>query len=83
METQGERVATPASCGQETLDVLAHRRRVGVVQQEPCLFDRSVAENIAYGIEPPPPLTVVVAAAKAAGVHDVIMRLDGGAVAAR
>ena len=31
------------------LDALAHRRRVGVVPQDPQLFDRTVAENVARG----------------------------------
>ena len=62
----------------DALDVLKHRRRVGIVQQEPSLFDRTIYENIAYGMEPPPSRAKVAAAAFAAGVDAVIAALKDG-----
>jgi ABC-type multidrug transport system fused ATPase/permease subunit len=35
----------------KTLNVNWLRSMIGFVQQEPILFDRTVAENIAYGIQ--------------------------------
>ena len=60
------------------LDALAHRRRIGVVPQEPQLFNRSVAENVAYGMEPAPPIELVEAACIKAGVDNVISKLPEG-----
>ena len=60
------------------LDALAHRRRIGVVPQEPQLFNRSVAENVAYGMEPAPPIELVEAACIKAGVDNVIRKLPEG-----
>ena len=60
------------------LDALAHRRRIGVVPQEPQLFNRSVAENVAYGMEPAPPIELVEAACVKAGVDNVIRKLPEG-----
>ena len=60
------------------LDALAHRRRIGVVPQEPQLFNRSVAENVAYGMEPAPPQELIEAACVKAGVDNVISKLPEG-----
>ena len=60
------------------LDALAHRRRIGVVPQEPQLFNRSVAENVAYGMEPAPPIELIEAACVKAGVDTVISKLPEG-----
>jgi len=60
------------------LDALAHRGRLGVVPQEPQLFDRSLADNVAYGLEPPPPREAVVAACEVAGVGRFVDRLPRG-----
>ena len=60
------------------LDVVAHRRRVGVVLQEPCLFDRTLRENVGYGLDPPPSLARVRAAARAAGVDGVVAAMPDG-----
>ena len=60
------------------LDALAHRRRIGVVPQEPQLFNRSVAENVAYGMEPAPSQELVEAACVKAGVDNVISKLSEG-----
>ena len=58
------------------------RRHIGLVSQEPDLFDRTVFENIAYGApnEDGTPLSLedVVEAAKAANAHDFISALPQG-----
>ncbi|XP_030031864.2 multidrug resistance protein homolog 49 [Manduca sexta] len=55
------------------------RRQLGVVQQEPVLFDRTIAENIAYG-DNNRKVTMheIVAAAKAANIHSFIVSLPKG-----
>ncbi|KAJ0183787.1 hypothetical protein K1T71_000210 [Dendrolimus kikuchii] len=55
------------------------RRQLGVVQQEPILFDRTLAENIAYG-DNNRKVTMheVVSAAKAANIHSFIVSLPKG-----
>lgn len=55
------------------------RRQLGVVQQEPVLFDRTLAENIAYG-DNNRKVTMheVVAAAKAANIHSFVVSLPKG-----
>ena len=50
---------------------------VGFLPQEVELFAGTVAENIAR-FEPNPPSELVIAAARAAGVHDLILRLPEG-----
>ena len=58
-----------------TLDSL--RSRIGLVTQEIILFNESIRDNIAYGLEGAPD-DRVVAAAKAAKAHDFIMQLPEG-----
>ncbi|CAH0716416.1 unnamed protein product, partial [Brenthis ino] len=55
------------------------RRQLGVVQQEPVLFDRTIAENIAYG-DNNRKVTMheIIAAAKAANIHNFIVSLPKG-----
>jgi len=53
------------------------RRRVGVVLQDPLLFNDTVRSNIAYG-RPDATLEQVEAAARAANAHDFISRLPEG-----
>lgn len=53
------------------------RRQIGVVQQEPFLFNRSVRDNIALG-EPGADMAAVIAAARLAGAHDFILELPQG-----
>ncbi|XP_026315183.1 multidrug resistance protein homolog 49-like isoform X2 [Hyposmocoma kahamanoa] len=55
------------------------RRQLGVVQQEPVLFDRTLAENIAYG-DNNRKVTMheIVASAKAANIHNFIVSLPKG-----
>ncbi|XP_048488083.1 ATP-dependent translocase ABCB1 [Plutella xylostella] len=59
---------------------LSHlRRQLGVVQQEPVLFDRTLAENIAYGDNTRKiPMHEIVDAAKAANIHSFIVSLPKG-----
>lgn len=49
------------------------RRQIGIVEQEPFLFSRTVRENITYGVGKEVSQAEVEAAAKAAAIHDVIM----------
>jgi ATP-binding cassette subfamily B protein len=49
------------------------RSQIGIVEQEPFLFSRSIRENITYGIGREVSDDEVIAAARAAAVHDVIM----------
>lgn len=54
------------------------RQHMGVVQQEPFLFSRTIRENITYGIKGDVSDEDVIAAAKAAAVHEVIMEFAEG-----
>ncbi len=49
------------------------RRQIGIVEQEPFLFSRTIRENIAYGVSRAVSDEEVEAAAKAAAFHDVAM----------
>jgi ATP-binding cassette subfamily C exporter for protease/lipase len=60
--------------GEFDRDVLG--RQIGYLPQDVSLFDATVAENIARLATPNS--EAVVAAAKAAGLHDFILRLPGG-----
>lgn len=53
------------------------RRQIAIVQQEPILFHRSLAENIAYA-KPGATREEIVAAAKLASAHDFIAGLPKG-----
>jgi ATP-binding cassette, subfamily B, bacterial len=53
------------------------RQQIAIVQQEPVLFHRSLAENIAYG-RPGASLAQIEQAAKLANAHEFIMRLPKG-----
>ncbi|XP_047041195.1 multidrug resistance protein homolog 49-like isoform X1 [Helicoverpa zea] len=55
------------------------RRQLGVVQQEPVLFDRTLAENIAYGDNSRSvSMHEIIEAAKAANIHTFISSLPQG-----
>jgi ATP-binding cassette subfamily B protein len=54
------------------------REQIGIVQQEPFLFSRSIRENILYGVGRSVSQEEVEAAAKAAAVHDVILTFPDG-----
>jgi ATP-binding cassette, subfamily B, bacterial len=49
------------------------RQHVGIVEQEPFLFSRTIRENISYGVGREVTDAEVEAAAKAAAIHDVIL----------
>ncbi len=49
------------------------RRQIGIVQQEPFLFSRSIRDNILYGVGHAVSTEELEQAARAAAVHDVIM----------
>jgi ATP-binding cassette subfamily B protein len=53
------------------------RSQIAIVQQEPILFHRSLAENIAYG-RPGASQAAIEQAARLANAHDFIMRLPKG-----
>ncbi len=53
------------------------RHQIGIVLQEPFLFNGSVAENIAYG-KPDASFEEIVAAAKAANAHNFILGKPDG-----
>jgi ATP-binding cassette subfamily B (MDR/TAP) protein 1 len=58
----------------KTLNVNWLRSMIGFVQQEPILFDRTVAENIAYGIQDRQvPLEEIQDAARQANIHQEII----------
>jgi ATP-binding cassette subfamily B protein len=54
------------------------REQIGVVEQEPFLFSRSIRENITYGLHRDVSDEEVFAAARAAAVHDVIEKFPEG-----
>ncbi len=54
------------------------RKQIGIVEQEPFLFSRSIRENITYGVGRDISQEEVERAAKAAAVHDVIMGFPDG-----
>lgn len=66
--------------GVELRDFPRHflRANIGVVQQEPFLFSRTIRENITYGVHRDVSDEEVIAAARAAAVHDVIMEFAEG-----
>ena len=54
------------------------RSQVGVVEQEPFLFSRSIRDNITFSVSRKVTDEEVIAAANAAAVHDVIMTFPDG-----
>ena len=54
------------------------RSQIGIVEQEPFLFSRTIRENIVYGVEREVPDSEVEAAAGAAALHDVILSFPEG-----
>lgn len=49
------------------------RQHIGIVEQEPFLFSRSIRDNIRYGVNRAVTEEEMIEAAKAAAIHDVIM----------
>ncbi len=54
------------------------RQQIGIVEQEPFLFSRSIRENIRYGVGRDVSNEEMERAAKAAAVHDVILGFPDG-----
>lgn len=54
------------------------RQNIGIVEQEPFLFSRTIRENITYGVGREVPDGEVEEAARAAAIHDVITTFPDG-----
>lgn len=54
------------------------RANIGIVEQEPFLFSRSIRENISYGVGRDVTDAEIEAAARAADIHDVILSFPEG-----
>jgi len=54
------------------------RQEIGIVEQEPFLFSRSIKENIAYGVNRQMTREEIEQAAKMAAIHDVILTFPDG-----
>jgi len=54
------------------------RQQIGIVEQEPFLFSRSIRENITYGVGREVSDAEVESAARAAAIHDVILTFQDG-----
>ncbi len=54
------------------------RAQIGIVEQEPFLFSRSIRENIAFGANRPLEAAEIEAAAQAAAIHDAILAFPDG-----
>src|SRR6266700_7520737 len=65
--------------GQDIAHATQHslRSQIAIVQQDPILFHRSLAENIAYG-RPGASIAAVEQAARLANAHEFILRLPKG-----
>ena len=61
-----------------TLDVKAHRRRLGVVTQDPILFKGTILSNITYGCEQCVSRAGAVEAARMANALDFINSFPNG-----
>lgn len=58
------------------LDIHNLRSSVGIVSQEPNLFDRTIAENIAYGAnDRHVSMEEIIEAAKSANIHNFVSSL--------
>lgn len=54
------------------------RRNIGIVEQEPFLFSRSIRDNIAYGVNREVTQEEIEQAAQAAAIHDIILTFPQG-----
>jgi ATP-binding cassette subfamily B protein len=66
--------------GVELKDYPRHflRQQIGIVEQEPFLFSRTIRENISYGVDRDVSDEEVEAAARAAAIHDNIVTFPDG-----
>jgi ABC-type multidrug transport system fused ATPase/permease subunit len=74
--TQGDVMIGGVDVRQLSMERL--REQVGVVSQDPALFQTSIAENIGLGSGDVSPQESIVAAATAANAHDFITKLPQG-----
>ncbi|CAH2056009.1 unnamed protein product, partial [Iphiclides podalirius] len=78
-DPDGGRVTLDGRDIKRSLSLPRLRAQLGLVQQEPALFERSLRDNIAYGDNSRVvPLDEVIHAAKQANVHDFISSLPLG-----
>jgi len=56
----------------------ALRRQIGIVEQEPFLFSRTIRENITYGVGREVTAEEVEAAARIAAIHDTVLTFPQG-----
>jgi len=54
------------------------RRQIGMVEQEPFLFSRSIRENITYGVDREVSDEELIQASQAAAIHNVILSFTQG-----
>jgi len=54
------------------------RDQIGLVEQEPFLFSRSIRENITYGVNREVSEEEILTASRAAAIHDVILSFSKG-----
>ena len=54
------------------------RRQIGLVEQEPFLFSRTIRENITYSVDREVSDEELFSASKAAAIHDVILNFSKG-----
>jgi ATP-binding cassette, subfamily B, bacterial len=54
------------------------RRNIGIVEQEPFLFSRSIRDNVAYGANREVTQEEIERAAQAAAIHDIILTFPEG-----
>jgi len=54
------------------------RKQIGIVEQEPFLFSRSIRENVTYGVGRDVAQDEIEKAARAAAIHDVILTFPDG-----
>ncbi len=54
------------------------RQQIGIVEQEPFLFSRTIGENITYGVGREVSDEEIVTAARMAAIHDVVMSFPDG-----
>jgi ATP-binding cassette subfamily B protein len=54
------------------------RQQIGIVEQEPFLFSRTIRENIAYGVQREVSQHEIEEAAQAAAIHEIILTFPKG-----
>jgi len=66
--------------GKELKEYSRHslRKHIGIVEQEPFLFSRTIRENIIYGVDREVLTDDIETAARAAAIHDSIMAFPDG-----